>query len=777
MELRQRRPLGILTFLGVAVLTITIIFGILAPGRAQAQSIPYKVNFQGRLTDNNGNILSDGLYNIKFRLYTVLSGGSASWQEDRVFGASDNRVQITNGLFNIQFGDLTALSPALFSGTFPLYLEVELPTPATATCASNGCASFTEGAMTPRQPLASSPYAFSADTLDGLDSTSFGQLSAANAWTGTNTLSKAGGVAVALTGTAASGGEQVQFGGVAALSGGSVNGTYLGGNPASYSGDFINFQINNVAKLKVDNTGNLTLGTGAVIAVGAASGTALSCTGGQFLQNQVVTGGVVTAGNCAPGAGAGTSLSNLTATSINQSLIANANNSLDLGAAGTVWNDLFVSNVDAGTTSTTLAIGAANATAITLGKFGVTTTMPGTLVINSGANVPTTDQATIDNTGSTGVVAAGVNGLSVKYKGGAAAVEAAGLRIDYQPGTTSGGTWSGLRIVAAATGAASGVTSYGLKLEGPTSAGTGQDTAIRIGTGWDIGADIQSGGLQLADALTDPNTPASGNLRVYSRLVAGRSMLSVKGSSGVSYALQPSFAQQNIFMVTPGSGTTATTLSTTGGYYALAGNTPGTPTSSEANGYLTSFATSAIAGNVIGLAGATNTYFRGSVANGADGFFFVTRITLNDATLTNYTSTTTGTRMFYGLSDQTSATMGASNSPTGNYVGFSFAANRSGEGGIMQFMSRDGTTETHVATGVTLAASKTYDLYLYVKPRDATIYWRIDNLTDGAAPVEGSKTTNLPTATAAMKPMDILANLSAAARTFGFQRLYVETDR
>jgi hypothetical protein len=95
----------------------------------------------------------------------------------------------------------------------------------------------------------------------------------------------------------------------------------------------------------------------------------------------------------------------------------------------------------------------------------------------------------------------------------------------------------------------------------------------------------------------------------------------------------------------------------------------------------------------------------------------------------------------------------------------------------MQFMSRDGTTETHNATAVTLAASKTYDLYIYMKPRDTTVYWRIDNLTDGTVPVEGSKTTNLPTATAGMKPMDILTNLSAATRTFGFQRMYVETDR
>lgn len=44
--------------------------------------------------------------------------------------------------------------------------------------------------MTPRSSTATSAYSFNSDTLDGLDSTSFGQLSTSNTWTG-NTLWKA----------------------------------------------------------------------------------------------------------------------------------------------------------------------------------------------------------------------------------------------------------------------------------------------------------------------------------------------------------------------------------------------------------------------------------------------------------------------------------------------------------------------------------------------------------------------------------------------------------
>ncbi|MFZ1257995.1 MAG: right-handed parallel beta-helix repeat-containing protein, partial [Candidatus Saccharimonas sp.] len=60
-----------------------------------------------------------------------------------------------------------------------LTLEVELPTPATATTASP---SWTEGAMTPRSPISTSAYAFNSDTLDGLDSTAFAAASGSTSY-------------------------------------------------------------------------------------------------------------------------------------------------------------------------------------------------------------------------------------------------------------------------------------------------------------------------------------------------------------------------------------------------------------------------------------------------------------------------------------------------------------------------------------------------------------------------------------------------------------------
>jgi len=130
------------------------------------------MNFQGRLTNASGNPLANGTYNMKFRIMDAPTGGSVLWTEQRANSATTG-VTVTNGIFSVQLGDVTALAPSLFNGAGPLYFEVELPTPATATCTGASCEVYTEGAMTPRNKLGASAYAFNSDTLDGLDSTAF----------------------------------------------------------------------------------------------------------------------------------------------------------------------------------------------------------------------------------------------------------------------------------------------------------------------------------------------------------------------------------------------------------------------------------------------------------------------------------------------------------------------------------------------------------------------------------------------------------------------------
>lgn len=138
-------------------------------------TVPTKTNFQGRLTNSAGNIMPDGTYNMKFRLFTVSSGGSSVWSEDRLVSATQG-VQVTNGLFSVRLGDITPIPATLFASG-ALYFEIELATPATATSSSPV---WTEGPMTPRNQLATSAYAYNSETLDGLDSTDFAAASGSN---------------------------------------------------------------------------------------------------------------------------------------------------------------------------------------------------------------------------------------------------------------------------------------------------------------------------------------------------------------------------------------------------------------------------------------------------------------------------------------------------------------------------------------------------------------------------------------------------------------------
>jgi hypothetical protein len=150
----------------ISAVFVTLSSVVSVPAHAFTQGIPYRINFQGRLADATGAALPDGSYNIKFRIWDALTSGTNLWEEDRVRSATDDRIAITNGLFSVQFGELTALPASVFSTSSQRYLEIELPSVATGSCSSNGCASFTEGPFTPRQPLASSPYAYNAISTD-----------------------------------------------------------------------------------------------------------------------------------------------------------------------------------------------------------------------------------------------------------------------------------------------------------------------------------------------------------------------------------------------------------------------------------------------------------------------------------------------------------------------------------------------------------------------------------------------------------------------------------
>jgi hypothetical protein len=167
-------------FAKMAIILFAIISALLIFTNT-AHAVPTKMNFQGRLTDNAGNIKPNGTYNMKFRLYDAASSGTLKWSEDRLVSAG-NGVTVTNGLFSVQLGSVVpgSLTSQWFQGD--LYLEVELPNVGSETSSSPTWGET----LSPRSQLATSAYAYNSETLDGLDSSEFAQLDAYNAFTGFN---------------------------------------------------------------------------------------------------------------------------------------------------------------------------------------------------------------------------------------------------------------------------------------------------------------------------------------------------------------------------------------------------------------------------------------------------------------------------------------------------------------------------------------------------------------------------------------------------------------
>ena len=117
------------------------------------------------------------------------------------------------------------------------------------------------------------------------------------------------------------------------------------------------------------------------------------------------------------------------------------------------------------------------------GSIGIGTTAPIGNMYIAATTAPVSDMVTISNLGY-GTNTTGVSALQVTYVGGTTNIEASSQRVDITPGSASGSTWNALRIVGSTT--ASGVNMNGIKFDNLT-AGTGTETALLIGTGWDYG--------------------------------------------------------------------------------------------------------------------------------------------------------------------------------------------------------------------------------------------------------------------------------------------------
>lgn len=288
-------------------------------------------------------------------------------------------------------------------------------------------------------------------------------------------------------------------------------------------------------------------------------------------------------------------------------------------------------------------------------------------------------------------------------------------------------------------------------------------------------------GYQDFTAIANPAAPGAGLGRMWARIVSGRTVPKWMGPAGVDYPLQSALWGNEILQMTPASGTTlASCMGAIGGALTIAGGgtvLQVTPTSTSRvtqmrRTRLTNVVTTT--NQVIGLHGSTAdmaSFWRGNAA-GLGGFFYFARF----CTALWPANTC---RLFAGLRSGTTAIVASDTFPAVSMCGFSHITTDGAT--AINFVTKDGTTANSTAIVVpTLGNDVGFDAYVYMKPNDSTVYYRLDRLDTGATIVDSSTATNIPATTTFMAPELAMsngtANITANTVAVGINKLYCESD-
>jgi len=153
-NLRQRRWLrALLPSPGNILFTLLVVGGLL--WATSAGALPFRapalagdstttISYQGRLADSSGNPITTSGVGMEFRLYNTDTGGSPLWEEPHT------AVPVEDGLFHVLLGSTNPIPVSLLANNSTLWLGIKVGS---------------DSEMTPREQIASVPYAMMASTV------------------------------------------------------------------------------------------------------------------------------------------------------------------------------------------------------------------------------------------------------------------------------------------------------------------------------------------------------------------------------------------------------------------------------------------------------------------------------------------------------------------------------------------------------------------------------------------------------------------------------------
>ncbi len=291
---------------------------------------------------------------------------------------------------------------------------------------------------------------------------------------------------------------------------------------------------------------------------------------------------------------------------------------------------------------------------------------------------------------------------------------------------------------------------------------------------------IQGGNaeIQMSTIGTEPPSPPSGNLLIYTKAIAGRQMLKIKGPSGLDTPLQPIIAQNKVCLWNASYGTATLPglwgfpLPSTAGTATL--RNPATTNILTRLKRIAYVSASGVTSQMASWRVSPAAFVLGGDASSFGGFNTIIRFGISDGVLVSVA------RMFVGMSSNTGAATNVDPGTLTNSIGVGHTTSDTNL--YIYYGGSAAQTRINLGASFPVAIDAAYELALFAPPNlNNTVYYRVLNL---GTSVESSGTltaatpgTQLPANTTLLTPQIWRTNNSStSAVAIDISSIYIETD-